>query len=189
MNQENPCPPAASAVVGSAARREVRGLLSASFLPPSIAKRSRVWFERPRQRLEEDPEEERGEPEQKPSRSNPRTGRPGRPPRSARRTSACTGRRTLVDCPAGRERLLQIFLIRKKFPHAMPAPHTAAGSIETFAARRDRDPIPPRINPRRGGSGSSVAAATAGPGRHGPPGFLRCSSSRSRSFPDRTAAR
>src|SRR5512141_2830949 len=54
----------------------------------------------------------------------------------------------LLTVPPPENAFSRIFLIRKKFPHAMPAPHTAPGSIETFAApAATATPIPPRISP------------------------------------------
>src|SRR5512141_1231892 len=54
----------------------------------------------------------------------------------------------LLTVPPPENAFSRIFLIRKKFPHAMPAPHAAPGSIETFAApAATATPIPPRISP------------------------------------------
>src|SRR5512135_2040157 len=54
----------------------------------------------------------------------------------------------LLTVPPPENAFSRIFLMRKKFPNAMPAPHTAPGSIETLAApAATATPIPPRISP------------------------------------------
>src|SRR5512140_1488858 len=126
------------------------GMLSASSLPPSIAKRSRVWFERPRQRLEEDSEEERGEPEQKPQKvesavPDDEVDHPDQPEELQR----VLDDEPLVDRPAVRERLLQDLPYKEEVPARDDgAARRRKKHRDVRRSRRDRDPDSPEDHPR-----------------------------------------
>ena len=95
MNQENPWPSAASAVDGSAATarspRNVFRIVPTPVDRETITRLVRTTSPAPRGGLRGRARRARAET---PADQTRRTGRRGRPPRSARGTSACTGRRT-----------------------------------------------------------------------------------------------
>jgi len=124
-----------------------------------------------------------------PKMSNPPYGRRGRSPRSAEELQHVLDDERLVDRPAARDAFSRILRMRKKFRTRWRRRTPLPGSIDTFAApAAAATRSPPGSGLRRGRSGATATSAAA------PPGVTahRASSApplRSRSFPDRTAAR